>query len=148
MKLGNKGLALIHHFESCKLTSYKDVVGIWTIGWGNTMYENGISVKEGEAITQERANELFVAIASRFESGVTKRLRQDVTQNQFDALVSFCYNCGFGNFDKSTLLKKVNVNPNDTTIRDEFMKWNKGGGKVLNGLTRRRKAEADLYFAV
>lgn len=148
MKLGNKGLALIHHFESCKLTSYKDVVGIWTIGWGNTMYENGISVKEGEAITQERANELFVAIASRFESGVTKRLRQDVTQNQFDALVSFCYNCGFGNFDKSTLLKKVNVNPNDTTIRDEFMKWNKAGGKVLNGLTRRRKAEADLYFAV
>lgn len=148
MRLGAKGLEMIHHFESCKLTSYRDSVGIWTIGWGNTMYENGISVKQGETITQARANELFAAIAARFESGVTKRVKQTLTQNQFDALVSFCYNCGFGNFDKSTLLKKVNVNPNDASIRGEFMKWNKAGGHELNGLTRRRKAEADLYFAV
>jgi lysozyme len=70
-----------------------------------------------------------------------------INQNQFDALVSFCYNVGPGNLKSSTLLKKVNANPNDPTIRTEFLKWNKGGGKVLAGLTRRRTAEANLYFS-
>ena len=69
-----------------------------------------------------------------------------LTQNQFDALVSFCYNVGPANLKASTLLKKVNANPNDETIREELKKWNKGGGKVLKGLTRRREAEANLYF--
>jgi lysozyme len=69
-----------------------------------------------------------------------------LNSNQFSALVCFCYNVGVGNFKKSTLLAKVNQNPSDPTIRDEFMRWNKGGGQVLNGLTRRRKAEADLYY--
>lgn len=147
MILGSKGCELIQKFEGCELKAYKCSAGVWTIGWGNTMYENGISVKEGDSISHNRAIELFSMIASKFASGVTKRIKQQVTQNQFDALVSFAYNCGFGNLDKSTLLKKVNTNPNDDSIRDEFMKWNKGGGKVLAGLTRRRKAEADLYFS-
>ena len=71
----------------------------------------------------------------------------NLNQNQFNALVSFAYNVGTGNFSSSTLLKKVNRNPDDLTIKDEFLRWNKAGGKVLNGLTNRRNEEADLYFS-
>lgn len=145
MKIAAPGIALIKQFEGCKLKAYKDAVGIWTIGWGNTQYETGSRVREGDIITQQRADELFMLIVSKFDSGVNIRLRRTVNQNQFDALVSFAYNVGFGNFDKSTLLKKVNTNPCDTTIPAEFMRWNKAGGKVLTGLTRRRAAEAKLY---
>jgi len=74
-------------------------------------------------------------------------VKSNVTENNFAALVSFTFNVGTGNLKKSTLLKKVNLNPNDPTIRSEFMKWNKGAGKVLAGLTKRRQAEADLYFS-
>jgi len=146
MKIGQKGIALIQSFEGCKLKAYQDSVGIWTIGWGNTQYNNGTKVRQGDIITRPLADELFLNIVSRFDSGVFKRLRRTVTQNQFDALVSFTYNCGFGNLEKSSLLRKVNTNPNDPTIRAEFMRWNRAGGKELKGLTRRRKAEADLYF--
>lgn len=143
--IGKEGIALIKAFEGCKLTAYKDAIGIPTIGWGNTQYENGVKVKIGDKITQERADELFLLIVSKFIQGVNQRV-QPVNQNQFDALVSFAYNVGLGNLEKSTLLKKVNKNPNDPTISTEFLKWNKAGGKVLLGLTRRRKAEAALYF--
>ncbi len=146
MTIAENGIKLIQHFESCRLESYQDSKGIWTIGWGNTQYENGLSVKKGEVITQQRADELFKTIVSRFDSGVTKRIRSTVTQNMFDALVSFTYNCGFRNLDESTLLKKVNKNPNDISIREEFMKWINKGSSFERGLTRRRKAEADLYF--
>lgn len=145
--LGVNGTKLIQQFESCVLKAYQDSVGVWTIGWGNTQYENGISVKKGDVVTQQRADELFKSIASRFSSGVARRIKSNLTQNQFDAVVSLAYNIGFGNLDKSTLLKKVNKNPFDDSIRLEFMKWNKAGGKVLRGLTRRREAEANLYFA-
>jgi lysozyme len=90
---------------------------------------------------------LFGVILSKFESQVYKSVKPMINSNQFSALVCFTYNVGIGNFLKSTLLKKVNLNPNDPTIRDEFMKWNKSGGVVLNGLTRRRKSESDLYFS-
>lgn len=146
MTIAENGIKLIQHFESCELKSYQDGKGIWTIGWGNTQYENGLSVKKGEVITQQRADELFKTIVSRFDSGVTKRIRSTVTQNMFDALVSFTYNCGFRNLDESTLLKKVNKNPNDISIREEFMRWINKGSSFERGLTRRRKAEADLYF--
>jgi lysozyme len=73
--------------------------------------------------------------------------RDDISQSQFDALCSFAYNVGIGNLQKSTLIKKVNTNPSDPTIKDEFIKWNKGAGKVLAGLTKRRQAESDLYFS-
>ena len=85
-------------------------------------------------------------ILSKFESQVYKSVKPMLNSNQFSALVCFAYNVGTGNLLKSTLLKKVNANPLDPTIRDEFMKWNKGGGVVLNGLTRRREKEANLYF--
>jgi lysozyme len=83
-----------------------------------------------------------------YEKSVDSFCRDDINQNQFDALVSFAYNLGVGNLKSSTLLKKVNANPSDPTIRDEFMKWVNGGGKKLPGLVKRRQAEADLYFGV
>ena len=146
MKLNKKGIELLHHFEGCKLTAYQCSAKVWTIGWGNTFYEDKTSVKQGDKITQERADDLFLNIVTKFALGVEKLLTQKVNENQFSALVSFAYNAGLGNLQKSTLLRIVNANPNDAGIRDQFMRWNKAGGKELAGLTRRRKAEADLYF--
>jgi len=89
---------------------------------------------------------MFKDIADNFAKRVSKVVTQPLTQNQFNSLVSFAYNVGVGNFMKSTLLKKVNNNRLDHTIKDEFLKWNKAGGKILNGLTKRRQNEADNYF--
>jgi lysozyme len=146
MKLNKAGSDLIKEFEGCKLKSYQCSAKKWTIGYGNTFYEDGSPVLPGHAITQEKADQLFELIANDFAAKVAKLVTSIVTLNQFAALVSFAYNCGIANLQKSTLLKKVNANPNDPTIRAEFIKWNKAMGKVLLGLTRRREAEANLYF--
>lgn len=130
------------------LKPYKCSAGVPTIGYGNTFYENGkkVTLKDA-AITESRAVELLAWSLSRFEQYVDSYCRDDISQNQFDALVSFCYNVGPANLKSSTLLKKVNKDPNDPTIRAEFLRWNKAGGRALKGLTRRRTAEADLYFS-
>ena len=147
MIISSKLRELVKHFEGCKLTSYVCSAGHNTIGYGNTFYENGVKVKPGDKITQQRADELLDVILIKFVQQTNELIKSNVNQNQRDALTDFAYNCGIGNLRSSTLLKKVNADPNDKTIRDEFMKWNKGGGKVLNGLTRRREAEANLYFS-
>jgi lysozyme len=146
MKLNKEGADLIKAFEGCKLKAYQCSAMKWTIGFGNTFYEDGSPVMPGHTISQEKANQLFEIIGDSFAEKVDRIVTANVTPNQFGALVSFAYNCGISNLQKSTLLKKVNVNPNDATIRDEFGKWNKAGGKVLAGLTRRREAEANLYY--
>jgi lysozyme len=146
MKVNKLGIDMMHHFEGCKLQAYQCSAKVWTIGWGNTYYQDKRPVKQGDKVTQEQANELFEMIMNEFSIEVRKALTKEVSENQFSALVCFAYNVGIGNLKKSTLLRKVNVNPNDETIALEFAKWNKAGGKVLNGLVRRRKAEADLYF--
>lgn len=146
MKLNKAGADLIKHFEGCKLKSYQCSALRWTIGFGNTFYEDGSPVLPGHAITQEKADQLFEIIGDAFAEKVHKVVTASVSENQFGALVSFAYNCGIANLQKSTLLKKVNANPNDPTIRAEFLKWNRASGKVLAGLTRRREAEANLYF--
>lgn len=146
MKLNKAGADLIKSFEGCKLTAYKCSANKETIGYGNTFYEDGTPVKLGDTITQERAESLFVMISDSFAAKVKPLITSTVNENQFGALVSFAYNCGIANLRSSTLLRKVNANPNDMTIRNEFARWNKAGGKVLAGLTRRRKAEADLYY--
>ena len=146
IKIGIEGINLIKQFEGCKLKSYLCPAKIWTIGYGNTFYENGIKVKEGDTITQQRAEELLKFILIQFEQYVDSYTRDDVTQNQFSSLTSFCYNVGPQNLKSSTLLKKININPQDPTIALEFAKWNKGGGKILSGLVRRREAEKNLYF--
>ena len=146
MKLNKEGADLIKSFEGCKLKAYQCSAKKWTIGYGNTFFEDGTLVKIGDAITQEKAEQLFELIANEFASKVAKLVTSNVTDNQFGALTSFAYNCGVVNLQKSTLLKKVNANHNDATIKAEFLKWNKAGGKVLAGLTRRREAESNLYF--
>lgn len=148
MIVNKSGIDLMHQFEGCKLTAYLCPAKVWTIGWGNTFYEDKSKVKQGDVITQERANELFQNIVNEFASGVKKLLAKDINENQFSALVCFAYNVGTGNLKQSTLLRKVNNNPFDVTISNEFMRWNKASGKVLNGLTRRRKAESELYVKV
>ena len=97
-------------------------------------------------ITKEEALEMFKVIADGFARQVEKKLTKPVKQNQFNALVSLAYNIGVGNFYKSTLLRYVNLNPNDGNIAKEFLRWNKAGGQVLNGLTNRRIKESALYF--
>lgn len=138
----------IKKFEGLRLNSYKDVVGIWTIGYGSIMYPDGEKVKEGETITKERADELLEweinLKAKSVDAFLSKNL---ISQCNFDSLVSFAFNLGIGALQKSTLLKKVIKNPKDVTIRSEFRKWNNAGGKPVAGLTRRRKEESDLYFS-
>lgn len=148
IKASQKGLDLIKRFEGLELKPYKCPAGIPTIGYGNTYYPSGTKVKLTDpAITQIVAEALLKFLLGSYEKSIDSFCRDDINQNQFDALVSFAYNCGVNNLKSSTLLKKVNANPQDVTIRNEFMKWNKTGGRVLAGLTKRRQAEADLYFS-
>lgn len=156
MELGTQGEKLIKYFEKCRLTAYQDSKGVWTIGWGNTVYEDGKPVKKGDVITQQRADALFASIKKRFVADVNKLTANvKLKQQQFDALVSFAYNVGSDmnnngiaeGLGDSTLLKVVKANPKDPSVVVEFLKWNMSGGKVLAGLTRRRKAEAYLYMS-
>lgn len=145
MEINKAGKDLIKRFEGCKLKAYKCPAGVFTIGYGNTFFEDGTKVKEGDVITQERADELFDIIINDFARMTDALVKSDVTENNFSALVSFTFNVGTGNLKKSTLLKKVNANPKDPSIRAEFMKWTRANNVVLKGLVRRREAEAKLY---
>jgi len=146
MKINQKGIDLVKYFEGLKLDAYLDPIKIPTIGYGATFYKDGTKVKMGDKVTQQQAETLLKDHINSFAERVKNLLKSELTENQFSAVTSFAYNCGIGNLKVSTLLKKVNANPNDETIRTEFMKWDKAGGKPLAGLTKRRKAEADLYF--
>lgn len=142
----NKGIPIIRKFEGLKLKAYLCPAGIPTIACGNTFYENGSKVKMGDKITIDRADKLLFFIVAKFETEIKKIVKSQINYNQLGALTSFAFNVGIGALSKSTLLKKINKNPNDATIRDEFNRWTTSNGKVLNGLVTRRKAEADLYF--
>lgn len=148
MNTSNKGLALIKKYEGFYSKPYLDPIGIPTIGYGATYYLNKVKVTmKDQPLTEKEASDLLVQMLKVYENQVALLVRKPINQNQFDALVSFTYNLGATNLAKSTLLKKINVNPNDKSIADEFVKWNRAGGKVLRGLTNRRKDEADLYFS-
>ena len=142
MKTSEKGKGLIKRFEGLHLKAYKCPAGVWTIGYGHT----GRDVREGMTITEEEAEGLLADDLVVFECAVARLVRVPIGQGQFDALVSFCFNVGVGNFERSTLLRKINVNPDDRGIADEFKRWNRAGGKPLRGLTERRLAEALMYF--
>ena len=147
-KTGTKGIELIKKFEGFRAKPYKCPAGIPTIGYGATFYPDGKKVTMNDkAITEEEGVALLKSMLSKFEQYVDSYCIDTITQNQFDALVSFCYNLGPNNLKSSTLLKKVNANANDESIRAEFMKWTKAGGRTLKGLVTRRTAEADLYFS-
>jgi lysozyme len=142
------GLNLIKKWEGLRLSSYLCAAGVPTIGYGSTRYPNGKKVMLGEKLTGEKeATQLLLSTLEPYESAVNKHL-PNLNQCQFDALVAFAYNVGTGAFIKSTLLKKAKANPNDPSILDEFLKWNKAGGKTLTGLTNRRREEANLYFSL
>lgn len=148
MQTSETGLKLIAQFEGCELTAYKCPAGVLTIGYGHT----GKDVKPGMTITKDKAFELLGQDIVKTETVVNRLLSSqinagNITQGMFDALVSFAYNCGTGNLQKSTLLKKVLANPQDSSIANEFAKWNKAGGRVLPGLVKRRKAEVEQYFS-
>jgi lysozyme len=148
MKLNTQGYRLICMFEGFSAKPYLCSAKVPTIGYGSTYYLNGRRVTLlDKPITELEAFEMFKAIADKFADKVSKLSNYaSRSKSQFNALVSLAYNIGPANFQKSTLLKKVNFNHNDPSIRAEFLKWNKAGGQVLKGLTIRRTAEADLYF--
>lgn len=149
MKASNKALELIKKYEGFFSRPYLDPVKIPTIGYGVIKYPNGkrVTMKD-PAITEKQASDMLLELLNQtYVPELNKLLKTSVNQNQFDALVSFIYNLGGASLGKSTLLKKINANPNDPSIAAEFVKWNKAGGKVLNGLTKRRKEEYELYFS-
>lgn len=139
MKTGTKGIELIKHFEGCELEAYKCAAGVWTIGYGHIK-----GVTPDSVITQEQAEQMLVEELNEYEGYINNMVTMPLSQNQFDALVSWVYNLGGGNLKASTLLKVVNSGEFNG-VPEQIMRWNKAGGKVLEGLTRRRQAEADLF---
>lgn len=146
MQTSEKGIALIKEFEGCKLTAYQDSVGVWTIGYGWTQPVDGKPIRAGMTIKQETAERLLKTGLVSYESDVSRLVKVILTQGQFDALVSFTYNLGARSLSTSTLLRKLNSG-DYAGAADEFLRWNKAGGKVLNGLTRRREAERALFLS-
>lgn len=133
MKVSNKGIELMKSFEGCRLTAYLCPAGVWTIGYGHTA-----GVKKGQTISQNQADAYLASDLKKYEEYVNKTDLK-LNQNQFDALVSFTYNCGVGN------LKTLIRNRNLEEIGEAILLYNKSNGKVLNGLVRRRQAEHDLF---
>ena len=139
------GLKLIAQFEGCYLQAYLCPANVWTIGIGTTIYPNGVKVKKGDKCTLEQAHKYLAHDMIEFEKTVNDSVKVPLSQNQFDALVSLSYNIGSTAFKNSTLLKKLNAK-DYAGAADQFPRWNKGGGKVLKGLVRRREAERALFL--
>lgn len=141
MKATQTAYSLIRQFEGLRLQAYQCPSGIWTIGYGHTT-----NVAPGSTITPLQANLLLQEDITQCEHTLNK-YNLALTQNMYDALISFIYNIGPGNFHRSTLLSKIKANPYDSSIADEFLKWIHSKGKPLTGLQRRRIAEMKLYYS-
>lgn len=146
MKIGNKGISLIKEFECLRLRAYDDGIGVWTIGIGTIRYPNGKRVQKGDVITEAQAEEYLKHDLNNFEKTINEVVKVPLTQNQYDAIVSLTYNIGAAAFSRSTLLKRLN-NKDYKGAADQFLAWNKAGGKVLRGLIRRREAERALFLS-
>lgn len=146
MKTGLNGLNLIKEKEGLRLKPYLCSAGVATIGYGSTMYADGrkVTLKDA-AISEKQALELLANTLGKYEKAVNDYVKVQLTQNEFDALVSFTYNLGAGNLLSSTLLKKINAG-DKAGAANQFDVWNKAGGKVLEGLVKRRAAEKDLFL--
>ena len=140
MTISDKGLALIGQFEGCRLTAYKCPAGVWTIGYGHTGAVDGVKIGKGMKITKDKATELLRSDCARFEAHVSKYVGYQWNQNEFDALVSFAYNVG--NINGLT----ASGQRSRAEIAGAMLRYNKAGGKVLAGLTRRRQAERALFL--
>ena len=139
MNISVEGISLIKKFEGCELEAYQDSVGVWTIGYGHIK-----DVKQGDKINQDEAENLLEEEMPEYEGYVNDMVEVSLEQCQFDALVSWVYNLGPTNLSSSTLLKVLNEGDYDE-VPFQIKRWNKAGGKVLEGLTRRREAEALLF---
>jgi GH24 family phage-related lysozyme (muramidase) len=145
MKISQEGLALIKRWEGCKLTSYQDSVGVWTIGYGITTNAGLGVIKKGMTITQKQADEWLLVALAKYEKTVQDSIKRPITQPQYDAMVSLCYNIGQGAFAKSSVVRKFNAG--DTTeAADAFLMWVKAGGVTLKGLENRRKDERKHFL--
>ena len=139
MKISERGIDLIKEFEGVRLNAYRDAVGVVTIGYGHTR-----TAKPGMQISAQTAEDLLRQDIARFEECVSNAVKVDLTQPQFDALVSFAFNVGCGALGRSTLLRLLNRGDYDGAAK-QFGRWNMAGGRRLAGLTRRRAAEAALF---
>ena len=139
MNTSAEGIALIKKFEGCELEAYQCSAGVWTIGYGHTK-----DVEEGDTISKDQAEEMLVEELHEYENYVNEYVNVALSQNQFDALVSWVYNLGPANLTASTMLKVLNSGEYED-VPAQMKRWNKAGGKVLEGLIRRREAEACLF---
>ena len=140
MKIDATGLALLKDFEGCSLTAYPDITGVPTMGYGFT-----VGVKMGDTMTQEQCDDRLQREIRAYEIAVWNAVAGDVTQNEFSALVSFSWNVGIAGMQKSSVIRAHNRGDKQAAAR-AFGMWNKAGGKIISGLTRRRAAEAAMYL--
>lgn len=140
------GVALIHSEEACRLSAYLDGGGVPTIGWGTTRYPFGGAVWFGDTCTQEEADRFFDHDLAATEDAINRVVKVPLTQNQFDALASFTYNCGEGALAESTLLKLLNSGASPGIVAMQFPRWDMDGGKSSKGLLTRRVAEQQLFL--
>lgn len=145
MKTSRTGIDLIKRFEGLELTAYKCSAGVWTVGYGHTSAAGVPKVEKGMRITVKEAEDILVRDLIKYEQAVTTAVNKLPTQNQFDAMVSLCFNIGPEAFAKSTLVRRFNEG-DIAGAADAFLMWNKGGGKVLQGLVNRRKEEQALFL--
>lgn len=145
MKINKAGLDMIKKWEGCILTAYLDIVGVPTIGYGCTKGVTKEDVKNKRTLTLQEAEDLLMKELAEFERGVPACVSVSLNENEFSALVSFAYNLGLGALQRSTLLKLLNAGDR-AKAADEFIKWNKAGGKEVKGLTNRRLDERKLFL--
>lgn len=153
MKLSDQGITVIKNFEGLRLTAYRDIAGVWTIGYGSTRYHDGRPVRPGDKLTSEQqASALFSNTLGQYEDAVNQYAKVPLTQSQFDALVSFTYNEGTGALKESALLKKLNEK-DYAGAADQLLVWDKitnphnGEKEVCTTLSLRRKEERDLFLS-
>ena len=139
MNISQTGIDLLKHFEGCELEAYQDSVGVWTIGYGHTK-----DVQPGDSWSQSHAEHMLEVELEEYESYIKDLVKVNLSQNQFDALVSWVYNLGPANLKASTLLKVLNAGEYDE-VPAQIKRCNKAGGEVLDGLIRRREAESLLF---
>lgn len=143
MITSNIGIDLIKQFEGCKLKAYLCPAGVWTIGFGNTYYLDGSKVVRGQQINQNEANLLLAKLLPKYEAIVNKNIKVALNQNQYDSLVSFCWNCG----SSQNLFNLINQRATNEVIYNWWINhYVTGGGKLLQGLVKRRKIEAELFI--
>lgn len=148
MKTSAHGLSLIKAMEGFRRYPYRCPAGVPTIGYGSTRYANGLPIKLSDPpISEADAVALLAVTLRQFEDAVTNSVSRELDQNEFDALVSLCYNIGPAAFSRSTIVKLLNQGVKKTDVADQFLRWTKANGKVLAGLVARREAERALFLA-